>query len=169
MAVLEVLHFPDPRLRTRAKPVEIVDDAIRQLVKDMFETMYEEQGIGLAATQVNRHVRVLVMDLSEDRSQPLAFINPTIVEADGHQVYEEACLSVPGARAGVERAEHVIVNALNEKGETFTWEANGLLAVCLQHEMDHLEGKLFIDHLSAFKRRRIEDKIKKEQKRAKQS
>lgn len=167
MAVLEVLRFPDPRLRTRAKPVELVDDQVRQLVKDMFETMHVEQGIGLAATQVNRHIRVLVMDLSSERTEPLVFINPQIVEADGHQVYEEACLSVPGAKAGVERAEHVVVKALNEQGDEFTWEAEGLHAVCLQHEMDHLEGKLFIDHLSAFKRRRIEDKIKKEQKRAK--
>lgn len=167
MAVLEVLHFPDARLRTIAAPVAVVNDDIRTLVKDMLDTMYAEEGIGLAATQVNRHIRLLVMDLSEERNQPLVFINPTVVEADGHQLYEEACLSVPGAKAEVERAQHVIVKALNEQGEEFTWEAQGLQAVCLQHEMDHLVGKLFIDHLSAFKRKRIEDRLKKEQKRAK--
>ena len=167
MAVLEVLHFPDARLRTVAKPVETVDDSIRALVADMFDTMYDEEGIGLAATQVNRHIRLLVMDLSEERNEPMVFINPEVVEADGHQVYEEACLSVPGARAGVERAGHVKIKALNEKGEEFIWEAEGLHAVCIQHEMDHLVGKLFIDHLSAFKRRRIEEKLKKGKKGAK--
>ena len=166
MAVLEVLHFPDARLRTVAKPVDNVNDEIRSFVQDMLDTMYDEEGIGLAATQVNRHIRLLVMDLSEERNAPEVFINPQIIEADGHQVYEEACLSVPGAKAGVERANHVIVKALNRDGEEFTWEAEGLPAVCIQHEMDHLVGKLFIDHLSAFKRRRIEAKLKKEQKRS---
>ena len=166
MAVLEVLHFPDARLRTIAKPVENVDDNIRQLVKDMIETMYDEEGIGLAATQVNQHIRLLVMDLSEERNQPMVFINPSVIEEDGHQVYEEACLSVPGAKAGVERAAHIKVKALNENGDEFEWEAEGLPAVCIQHEMDHLIGKLFIDHLSAFKRKRIEDKLKKGKKSA---
>jgi len=166
MAVLEVLHFPDARLRTVAKPVELVDDEIRQLVQNMFETMYEENGIGLAATQINRHIQVIVIDLTEERVKPQVFINPVVIEADGHQLYDEACLSVPGARAEVERADHVIIRALDEQGVEFTWEAQGVEAICIQHEMDHLVGKLFIDHLSPFKRKRIQDKLKKDAKRA---
>jgi len=164
MAVLEVLHFPDARLRTVAKPVSDVDDAIKSLTRDMLDTMYDEEGIGLAATQVNRHIRVIVMDLSEDRNSPMVFINPEVIEADGHQMYEEACLSVPGAKAGVQRANHVIVKALNQNGEEFTWEADGLAAVCIQHEMDHLNGKLFVDYLSSMKRQRIRTKLEKQHK-----
>lgn len=165
MAILEVLHFPDARLRTVAQPVAEVNDSIKILVQDMLETMYSQEGIGLAATQVNRHLQVLVMDLSDARDTPQVFINPEIVTSEGQQVYEEACLSVPGARAQVDRANSVVVKALNEHGEAFTWEADGLPAICIQHEMDHLLGKLFIDHLSSFKRRRIEDKLKKASKR----
>ncbi|WP_421133046.1 peptide deformylase [Alteromonas sp. A079] len=162
MAILDVLSFPDERLRTVAKPVEEVNDEIKQLVSDMFETMKDENGIGLAATQVNRHVQVVVMDVSEDQNEPRVFINPVITHKDGSTISEEGCLSVPGNYAKVERAEAITVKALNEKGETFELEAEGLLAICVQHELDHLKGKLFIDYLSPLKRQRIRKKLEKE-------
>ncbi|OJF69932.1 peptide deformylase [Alteromonas sp. V450] len=162
MAILDVLSFPDERLRTVAKPVEEVNDEIKQLVSDMFETMKDENGIGLAATQVNRHVQVVVMDVSEEQNEPRVFINPKIVRKDGVTISEEGCLSVPGNYAKVERAESITVEALNEHGEAFELEAEGLLAICIQHELDHLKGKLFIDYLSPLKRQRIRKKLEKE-------
>lgn len=166
MPVLEVLTFPDERLRTKAKTVETVDESIKSLVKDMFETMKDEKGIGLAATQVNVHKRVVVMDVSEEQDNPYVFINPTIVEKSGSTVSEEGCLSVPNNYAKVDRAEHIKVQALNENGESFELEADGLLAICIQHELDHLEGKLFVDYLSPLKRNRIKKKLEKEAKLA---
>lgn len=166
MARLEVLRFPDERLRTVAKPVAEVNDDIRQIVKDMFETMYDENGVGLAATQVDIHQRIVVIDVSEDKSEPLVLINPEIIERDGETISEEGCLSVPSSYAKVDRAEHVKVQALNENGETYTFEADGLLAVCVQHELDHLVGKLFIDYLSPLKRQRIRKKLEKDAKLA---
>ncbi|GAB2697852.1 MAG: peptide deformylase [Aliiglaciecola sp.] len=162
MAILNVLKFPDERLRTVAKPVEKVDGEITKLVEDMFETMREENGIGLAATQVNVHKRVVVMDISEDQNTPRVFINPEIIEMDGEAISEEGCLSVPNNYAKVERAEHVIVKALDAEGKEFTLEADGLLAICIQHELDHLKGKLFVDYLSPLKRKRIRSKLEKE-------
>lgn len=162
MAVLEVLRFPDERLRTVADTVAEVDDAVKELVNNMFETMREEKGIGLAATQVNVHKRVIVMDVSEEQNEPRVFINPEIIEQKGKMINEEGCLSVPNNYAKVERAEEITVKALNEKGEEFTLNAEGLLAVCIQHEMDHLRGKLFIDYLSPLKRQRIKAKLEKE-------
>ncbi|GEA08972.1 peptide deformylase 1 [Alteromonas sp. KUL42] len=162
MAILDVLSFPDERLRTVAKPVSEVNDEIKQLVSDMFETMKDENGIGLAATQVDRHVQVVVMDVSEDQNEPRVFINPEITHKNGSTISEEGCLSVPGNYAKVERAESITVKALNEHGETFELEAEGLLAICIQHELDHLKGKLFIDYLSPLKRQRIRKKLEKE-------
>lgn len=162
MAVLPVLTFPDERLRTVAKPVAEVDSSIQNLVEDMFETMREERGIGLAATQINVHKQVIVMDVSEEQNEPRVFINPKIVAKNGTMINEEGCLSVPGNYAKVERAEQITVSALNEKGESFTLEADGLLAICIQHEMDHLAGKLFVDYLSPLKRQRIMKKLEKE-------
>ena len=162
MPVLEVLTFPDERLRTVAKPVMKVDAGIKALVKDMFETMKDEKGIGLAATQVNVHKRVVVMDVSENQDEPYVFINPQIIEKAGSTISEEGCLSVPNNYAKVDRAEMVRVSALNEKGEPFELEAHGLLAICIQHELDHLEGKLFVDYLSPLKRDRIRKKLEKE-------
>lgn len=163
MAKLEILEFPDPRLRTKAKPVEVVDDRIRTLVADMFETMYDAEGIGLAATQVNVHQQVIVMDVSEDRSDPRVFINPEITVLDQETVdYPEGCLSVPGFNEDVSRPAHVRVKALNEQGEAFEIEPEDLLAVCIQHEVDHLNGKLFVDYLSPLKRQRIRTKLEKE-------
>jgi len=162
MAILDVLSFPDERLRTVAKPVEEVNDEIKQLVSDMFETMKDENGIGLAATQVNRHVQVVVMDVSEDQNEPRVFINPEIIRRDGSTISEEGCLSVPGNYAKVERAEAITVKALDQNGESFELDAEGLLAICIQHELDHLKGKLFIDYLSPLKRQRIRKKLEKE-------
>jgi len=162
MAILEVLSFPDERLRTVAKPVESVDSEIKTLVDDMFETMKDENGIGLAATQVNRHVRVVVMDVSEEQNEPRVFINPEITHKEGTAISEEGCLSVPGNYAKVERAEKVTVKALDKEGNPFELEADGLLAICIQHELDHLEGKLFVDYLSPLKRQRIKKKLEKE-------
>ncbi|QCZ91976.1 peptide deformylase [Salinimonas iocasae] len=162
MAILDVLRFPDERLRNVAKPVETVNDEIKQLVSDMFETMRDEKGIGLAATQVDRHVQVVVMDVSEDQNEPRVFINPEIIEKQGSTISEEGCLSVPGNYAKVERAEAVKVTALNENGESYELEADGLLAICIQHELDHLKGKLFVDYLSPLKRQRIRKKLEKE-------
>ena len=162
MAILNILEFPDPRLRTIAKPVEVVDDGIRQLIDDMFETMYEAPGIGLAATQVNVHKRVVVMDLSEDKSEPRVFINPEF-EALTEQMdqYQEGCLSVPGFYENVDRPQKVKVKALDRDGQPYEIIAEGLLAVCTQHECDHLNGKLFVDYLSSLKRDRIKKKLEK--------
>ncbi|GAB4300750.1 MAG: peptide deformylase [Thiohalomonadaceae bacterium] len=161
MAILNILHFPDPRLRTRAAPVSQVDDGVRRLVDDMFDTMYDAPGIGLAATQVNVHQRVIVIDVSEEKNEPRVFINPEIISREGVEQMDEGCLSVPGVYETVERAEKVRVRALNRDGQPFELEADGLLAVCIQHEMDHLEGKLFVDYLSSLKRERIRKKLEK--------
>ena len=161
MALLPILRYPDPRLHTRAAPVLKVDDSIRKLVADMAETMYEAPGIGLAATQVDVHQRVVVIDVSEDKSALLALINPEIISRSGEQVCEEGCLSVPGIYDKVTRAEQVRVRALNQKGETFELDAEGLLAVCIQHELDHLDGKVFVEYLSKLKQTRIKDKLAK--------
>lgn len=161
MAKLTILEFPDPRLRTRAKPVEQVDDGLRRLIDDMFETMYDAPGIGLAATQVDVHRRLLVLDVSEDKSRPMVFINPEILESRGVQTCQEGCLSLPGVYADVKRAEHIRVRALDRDGQTFELEAEGLLAVCIQHEIDHLEGKVFTDHLSPIKREMVKKKLEK--------
>lgn len=161
MAILNILHFPDPRLTTRAAPVEQVDDEIRQLVDDMFETMYDAPGIGLAATQVDVHKRVIVIDVSEEKNEPRVFINPELIAKDGVEEMEEGCLSVPGIYERVERAERVKVHALDRDGQPFELDTDGLLAVCVQHEMDHLDGKLFVDYLSQLKRQRIRRKLEK--------
>ena len=166
MAVLHVLHFPDERLRTIAKPVATVNAEIQQLVADMIDTMYDENGIGLAATQVNVHQRVVVIDVSEDRNEPMVFINPEIIARSGETSYEEGCLSVPQNYATVERAAEVTVKAQDKNGNWFELKADGLLAICLQHELDHLVGKLFIDYLSPLKRDRIRKKLEKEAKMA---
>jgi len=164
MAKLTILEFPDPRLRTKAIAVESVDDELRSLIDDMFETMYAAPGIGLAATQVDVHRRLLVADVSADKSEPLVLINPDIVEKDGVTVTEEGCLSVPGYYEEVKRAEHIRVRFLDRNGNEVEMEAEGLLAVCIQHEMDHLDGKLFVDYLSEAKRMRIRKKLVKDQK-----
>lgn len=164
MAQLTILQFPDPRLRTVAKPVAEVDDRIRTLVDDMFETMYEAPGVGLAATQVNVHEQVIVIDVSENRDEPLVFINPKIEVLEQTPFdYEEGCLSVPGFYEKVTRPQHVRVTALDRNGDSFTIEPEGLLAVCIQHECDHLDGKLFVDYLSNLKRKRIRTKLEKQQ------
>jgi peptide deformylase len=165
MALLEIIEYPDPRLRTVAAPVEVVDDAIRELAGAMLESMYAAPGIGLAATQVDVHKRLLVIDITEDQSKPLVFINPEILESEGSIKSDEGCLSVPEIYEAVERAEHIRVRALNREGEAFEMEAEGLLAVCIQHEMDHLEGKLFVDYLSEMKRQRLKKKLAKARKR----
>jgi len=161
MAILTILHYPDPRLHKIAQPVVEVDDKIRRLVDDMSETMYAAPGIGLAATQVNIHQQIVVIDTSEEKNRLLTFINPRIVARDGVQDYEEGCLSVPGIYETVRRAEHVKVEALDRNGEPFTLEAHGLLAVCIQHEIDHLLGKVFVEYLSQLKQGRIKNKLKK--------
>lgn len=166
MAKLEILHYPDKRLRTVAEPVEVVDGSICSLVDDMFETMYAAPGIGLAATQVNVHKRVIVMDLSEEKNQPLCFINPEILNSEGVEQTEEGCLSVPDIFETVERAERVTVRALDKTGKEITLEADGLLAVCIQHEMDHLLGNLFVDYLSPLKQMRVKKKIQKARRQA---
>ncbi|MDH3614943.1 MAG: peptide deformylase [Gammaproteobacteria bacterium] len=162
MAKLKILEFPDPRLRTKANPVAVVDDALRALIGDMFETMYAAPGIGLAATQVDVHKRLLITDVSADKSEPHVLINPELLEKDGVIVSDEGCLSVPGYYEEVERAEHIRVRFLDRQGDAQEMEAEGLLAVCIQHEMDHLEGKLFVDYLSEAKRQRIRKKLQKE-------
>ncbi len=165
MAILDILEFPDPQLRTVAKPVETVDERVRTIVADMFETMYEAPGIGLAATQVNIHERIITMDVSEDKSEPLVFINPTVDVLDGEpETMQEGCLSVPGFYEDVTRIEHCLVKALDKDGQPFELECQGLLAVCIQHELDHLDGKLMVDYVSAFKRKRIKDKLVKKHK-----
>jgi peptide deformylase len=165
MAKLAILEFPDPRLRTRAAPIENVDDELRALIENMFETMYAAPGIGLAATQVDVHRRLLVTDVSADKSDPHVLINPTIVERSGKTVCEEGCLSVPGFYAEVERAEQIRVRFLDRDGEDREMEADGMLAVCIQHEMDHLDGKLFVDYLSEAKRQRLRKRLDKERRR----
>ncbi|MCY1494978.1 Peptide deformylase [compost metagenome] len=163
MAILNILEFPDPRLRTIAKPVEVVDDSVRKLIDDMFETMYAAPGIGLAATQVNVHKRVVVMDLSEDKSEPLVFINPEFEPlTEQMDQYQEGCLSVPGFYENVDRPQKVKIKALDRDGQPFELTAEGLLAVCIQHECDHLNGKLFVDYLSSLKRDRIKKKLEKQ-------
>jgi peptide deformylase len=162
MAKLTILEFPDPRLRTKAVPVDVVDDELRTLVDDMFETMYAAPGIGLAATQVDVHRRLLVADVSSDKSDPHVFINPEILEKDGVTVTEEGCLSVPGYYEEVKRADHIRVRYLDREGQECEGEFEGLLAVCIQHEIDHLDGKLFVDYLSEAKRSRIRKKLEKE-------
>ncbi|MFP4208158.1 MAG: peptide deformylase [Wenzhouxiangella sp.] len=166
MAQLNILEFPDPRLRRVAKPVDEVGDRERQLAADMLETMYAARGIGLAATQVNESVRLLVLDLSETRDAPKVFINPEIIDRQGRQTCEEGCLSVPEIYAEVERAETIRVRALGLDGQPFELDADGLLAVCIQHEIDHLDGKVFVDYLSPLKRRMVEKKLKKRQREA---
>ena len=162
MALLPILSFPDPRLRTIAKPIAEVTDEIRQLAADMFETMYVAPGIGLAATQVDQHIQLIVMDLSEDKNQPMVFINPKVTFlTDETLPYEEGCLSVPQIYDKVERASRVKINAIGLDGKAFEQEADGLLAVCIQHEMDHLNGKLFVDYLSPLKRQRAREKVEK--------
>lgn len=162
MALLPILKFPDPRLRKKASPVQGVDESIRRLAADMAETMYAAPGIGLAATQVDVHKQVIVIDVSEDKTGLITLINPRIVERDGEQVYEEGCLSVPGIYEKVTRSEHIRVITLSLDGVEHEIEAHGLLAVCIQHEMDHLQGKVFVDHLSQLKQSRIKNRIAKQ-------
>ena len=161
MALLQILHFPDPRLRKKAMPVDEVNDQVRQTVEDMFETMYDAPGIDLAAIQVNIQKQIIVIDVSEDRSSPLCLINPEIIAEDGKEEMQEGCLSVPGIFENVQRYENITVRALDKNGQEFTQEADGLLAVCIQHEMDHLQGKLFVDYLSPLKMQRIKKKMLK--------
>jgi len=163
MGLLNILHFPDPRLRTRAATVKNVDDVVKELVDDMFETMYSAPGIGLAATQVNVHRRIIVIDISETKDQPLCLINPEITSRDGIEEMEEGCLSVPGVFEKVSRAERIEVCALDRDGASVAMEAHGLLAVCIQHEVDHLEGKLFVDYLSELKRTRLRKRLQKQE------
>ncbi|MGZ8262807.1 MAG: peptide deformylase [Burkholderiales bacterium] len=162
MALLPILHYPDPRLHKKAAPVTQVDNRIRQLIKDLAETMYAAPGIGLAATQVDVHERVIVLDVSEDRTQLHAFVNPVILETEGEAENEEGCLSVPGIFDKVRRAARVKVRALSPEGEPFVLEAEGLLAVCIQHEIDHLEGRVFVEYLSRLKQQRIAAKLRKQ-------
>ncbi|KRH79402.1 peptide deformylase [Ferrovum sp. JA12] len=161
MALLQILHYPDERLHTIAKVVSKVDQRIKTLVQDMAETMRAAPGIGLAATQVNVHERVIVLDLSPEQNQLQVFINPVIIQKEGEAINEEGCLSVPGIYDKVTRARKIKIQALNEMGESFELEAEGLLAVCIQHEMDHLEGKVFVEYLSLLKQNRIKTKLKK--------
>lgn len=166
MAILEVLRFPDERLRTVARNVVSFDSTVQQIIDDMFETMYAEEGIGLAATQVNIHKRIIVIDVSEDRSKQLVLINPELLEQRGSTGIEEGCLSVPECRALVPRAEWVKIRAQDRQGNSFELETDGLLAICIQHEMDHLMGKVFVEYLSPLKRNRIKTKLVKLQKQA---
>jgi peptide deformylase len=164
MALLNILHYPDPRLRTKAKAVTEFDSKLKTLISDMFETMYEAPGIGLAATQVNVHKRLLVMDVSEEKNEPKVLINPEILNSEGDEEMDEGCLSVPGYYETVRRAEKISVRAQDADGELFEFTADGLEAVCIQHEIDHLEGKLFVDYISALKRDRIRKKLEKQKK-----
>ncbi|HAZ61564.1 MAG TPA: peptide deformylase [Gammaproteobacteria bacterium] len=166
MALLTILHHPDPRLRTRAAPVEAFDATLERLVEDLLETMYAAPGIGLAATQVDVHRRVLVADVSREQDQPICLVNPVLLETVGEEEMEEGCLSVPGVYETVQRADRIRVRAQNVRGEFFEFDADGLLAVCIQHEMDHLEGRLFVDYLSPLKRNRIKRKLEKAQRAA---
>ncbi|MBM3351295.1 MAG: peptide deformylase [Betaproteobacteria bacterium] len=162
MAILDILSYPDPRLHTVAKPIKEVSGALQRLIDDMAETMYVAPGIGLAATQVDQHIQLLIIDLSETKDQLQVFINPKIIARDGVQDYEEGCLSVPGVYETVTRAERVTVEAWNRDGQSFTLEAHGLLSVCIQHEIDHLQGKVFVEYLSLLKRNRIKHKLLKQ-------
>ena len=167
MAMLPILEFPDPRLRTKAAPVDaarLAEAWLQQLFDDMFETMYDAPGIGLAASQVDVHQRFMVIDVTDDKSRPLVFVNPQITTRQGEQVYQEGCLSVPGIYADVTRSESITVEALDRHGQPFTLEADGVLAVCVQHEMDHLDGKLFVDYLSPLKREMVRKKLAKARK-----
>ncbi|MEO1888973.1 MAG: peptide deformylase [Cycloclasticus sp.] len=164
MTKLDILRFPDKRLRTKAVEISTVDDNLRMFVADMFETMYDAPGIGLAATQVSYHKRLMVIDVSDDNTEPLCFINPVITHKEGVEVMQEGCLSVPGFYEDVERAESITVNALDKHGEPFELTTNDLLAVCIQHEIDHLDGKLFVDYLSPLKRNRIRKKLERAEK-----
>ena len=165
MAILNILEYPDPRLRTKAVPVTKVDDNIKRIVDDMFETMYDAPGIGLAASQVDIHQRIIVIDISEDKSEPLVFINPEITVLDGEEeTMQEGCLSIPGFYEDVSRIDHCLVKALDRDGNPFELECTGLLAVCIQHEIDHLQGILYVDHISALKRNRIKEKLQKKHK-----
>lgn len=164
MALLEILEYPDPRLRTVAKPVKAVDERIRTLASDMLETMYDAPGIGLAASQVNVHERVIVVDISEDQDEPHVFINPEYEKLGGDIEYQEGCLSIPGYYEKVTRSDKIHVKALNTQGEPFELVAEDLLAICIQHEIDHLDGKLFVDYLSNLKRTRIRKKLEKQHK-----
>jgi len=166
MALLPILHYPDPLLREATTEVEQVDDQIRALVDDMLETMYEAPGIGLAAPQVNIHKRLIVIDISDDKSEPLVLINPQIMMAEGSERTEEGCLSVPGIYEYVDRAERVRIKALDRDGKALDFEADGLLAVCIQHEIDHLDGKIFVDYLSPLKQKRIRKKLEKQRRQA---
>lgn len=167
MALLPILRYPDPRLHKVAKPVQEVDDRIRQLVRDMAETMYDAPGVGLAATQVDVHERVVVIDVSEDGNELIVLINPEITwKSDEVQVYEEGCLSVPGVYDEVQRSARIRVRALNEQGETCEFDAEGLLAVCVQHELDHLMGKVFVEYLSVLKQNRIKTRLRKQEREA---
>lgn len=161
MAILPIIHYPDERLHTQAKPVDVVDDRIRQLVADMAETMYAAPGIGLAATQIDVHLQVIVIDISEKHDKLFSLINPVIVKSEGRAIHDEGCLSVPGIYEPVARAAHISVNFLNLEGKEVVLEAEGLLAVCIQHEMDHLKGKVFVEYLSQLKQARIKQKLKK--------
>lgn len=162
MAILDILNYPDPRLYTVAKPVKEVNASLRRLINDMRDTMYAATGVGLAATQVNQHLQLLIIDTSETKDQMQVFINPKILEKDGEQVYEEGCLSVPGIYENVTRAERIVVEATCKEGKLFMLEAHGLLSVCIQHEMDHLLGKVFVEYLSPLKQNRIKNKMLKQ-------
>jgi peptide deformylase len=164
MAILNVLRFPDQRLRTVAKPVNEITKDTQTIIDDMLDTMYDEQGVGLAATQVDVHQRIVVMDCSEEHDAPIIMINPEIIKREGSMMNEEGCLSVPGIYASVERAEHITAKALDRDGNIFEFDASELLAICVQHELDHLMGKVFVDHLSPLKRQRITKKLEKEAK-----
>ncbi len=164
MSILNILQFPDPRLRTRAKPVTEFDDKLKALVSDMFETMYHAQGIGLAASQIDLHIRLLIMDISEEKNDPKILVNPEIIQSDGEEEMDEGCLSIPGYYEAVCRAQKVLVKAQDEKGDFFEFDAEGLEAVCIQHEIDHLDGKLFVDYISSLKRERIRKKLEKAKK-----
>jgi len=166
MAKLNILEFPDPRLTTVASEVETFDQTLKELVNDMIETMYAASGIGLAATQVNVHKRLLVLDVSEDQEYPCVYINPQLLEHSGEQVHEEGCLSVPGIYASVNRAENITVRAQDMEGNLFEEQLEGLHAVCIQHEMDHLVGRLFVDYLSPLKRNMVRKKLEKQRKAA---
>jgi len=164
MAKLDILHFPDKRLRTKASKINHVDDDLRVIIDDMFETMYDAPGVGLAATQVNIHQRLMVIDVSEEKDQPLCFINPVITHKEGIEMMQEGCLSVPGFYEDIERANAITVKALDKQGKSFELTSDGLLAVCIQHEIDHLDGKLFVDYLSPLKRNRIRKKLERMEK-----
>ena len=166
MSLLPILEYPDPRLRTKAQPVTVFDAALQTLIDDMFATMYDAPGIGLAASQVNVHKQLLVLDVSEEKNEPMVLINPKIVASEGSQTYQEGCLSVPGIFADVDRADRITVESLDRHGQPQNFEADGLLAVCIQHEMDHLIGKLFVDYLSPLKRDLVRKKLEKQRRNA---